>query len=88
MATMELDCGISRKRIVGWLEGELGLPREGDCWAYAGAGGVCHVSASPLASRSLGTIELERTLLSACGDQAAVDAFNQLFILRFASAGG
>lgn len=85
---MELDCGIQYGRIATWLDAELCLPREGEDWVFACDGATCRVSASPLECRAIGGIELERTLLAACGEQGAIDAFRRLFTLRFVSAGG
>ncbi len=85
---MQLDCGIQHSRIDTWLESELALPRDGENWVFASGGASCLVSAVPLPSRAIGGIELERTLLTAQGDRAAIDAFQRLFTLRFVSAGG
>ena len=85
---MELDCGIQYRRIAAWLDDELRLPREGEEWLFTSDGATCRISASPLESRSLGGIEIERTLLSTHGDQPALDVFERLFTLRFISAGG
>ena len=85
---MELDCGISCERITAWLDAELGLRREGDGWAFSVAGTSCHVTATPIAGRAIGRVEIERTLLRADGAQEAADELQRLFILRFASAGG
>ena len=85
---MELDCGIRSERITSWLGDELSLPHEGEMWGFHHAGGTCHVSASPLPARTLGTVSLERTLVSFSGDLVAVEEFSRLFTLRFMSAGG
>ena len=86
---MRYDCGIACHRIADWLNDELRLPREGVDWVFSTDGASCRVSASPLESRSLGGgIQIERTLLSAQGDQSALDVFERLFTLRFVSAGG
>lgn len=100
---MQLDCGIRYARISAWLDDELGLVRE-DCqpeelpvsgaggadwhWVFVSNGASCRVSAFPLESRVYGGIAIERTQLSAQGDQPAIDAFERLFTLRFISAGG
>ena len=31
---IDLDCGISYARIASWLDDELALPREQECWVY------------------------------------------------------
>ena len=85
---MELDCGIPRARIVGWLDDELMLPIENRHWIFRADSGSCRISLEPLADQTLGGLSLERTCLRADGDIDAIEAFRHLFILRFASAGG
>ena len=85
---MELDCGISMDRLSSWLDDELRLEHEGAGWAYRHDGFTCHVELSSLERRPLGRVSIERTLLSAEGDDAAVAEFKRLFTFRFASAGG
>ena len=85
---MELDCGIAYRRIASWLDDELFLPRSGDGWAFDHVGCTCHISASPLPSRKLSTIDLERTLVRIKGEEHATDELYRLFTLRFISAGG
>ncbi|MBQ9042433.1 MAG: hypothetical protein IJ111_06420 [Eggerthellaceae bacterium] len=85
---MELDCGIQRKRIVGWLRDELALSCEGQAWVFEADGKACHITADELESRRLGTVNLDRTLVTIEGDEAAAEAFMRLFTLRFMSAGG
>lgn len=85
---MELDCGIARRRIVGWLNDELSLARDGRAWVYEADGKECRITAEELENRTLGTVSLERTLVVVEGDEATTDAFMRLFTLRFISAGG
>ena len=90
MRSIDLDCGIAYRRLVDWLDSELALERQADgSWMFAIDGGSsCTIAIAPLAHRKLGTVELERTSLSAEGDPSALDAFYALFTLRFISAGG
>ena len=85
---LDLDCGISHARIASWLDGELGLPRTKSGWTFSLGNRTCLVEVSPLESRVLGTIALERAHLTASGDDEALAAFEKLFTLRFISAGG
>lgn len=85
---MELDCGIARKRIVGWLNDELSLAREGRAWVFEADGKTCRITADELENRTLGVVSLERTLVVVEGDETTIDAFMRLFTLRFLSAGG
>ena len=85
---MKLDCGISRKRIVGWLNDELALSHEGQAWFFEVNGKTCRITANALASRQLGAVKVERTLVSIEGDESAAEAFMHVFTLRFMSAGG
>lgn len=85
---MELDCGIRRGRIVGWLRDELALACEGGAWTFVHGGSTCRVSTEELGNRELGKVSLDRTALRVEGDQQAVDEFMRLFTLRFISAGG
>lgn len=100
MAGMDLDCGIRRARLESWLADELGLPFERGAWKFTAndsdeSGGVskaaeatCRVRLSPLEARTLGSFTLERTRLTAEGDARAIAYLQQLFTLRFMSAGG
>lgn len=85
---MKLDCGIACRRIVSWLDDELHLACDGGIWTFAFDGGMCRITASPLPSRTLGMVSLERTLVTFEGDPPATDEFYRLFTLRFISAGG
>lgn len=85
---MELDCGISSARLSAWLDDELRLESVDGGWHYVFDGASCRIALSPLASRPLGKVSIERTLLSVEGNDAAVVEFERLFTLRFASAGG
>ena len=95
---LDLDCGIAYARIAAWLDDELNLPREsaqkgqsllgGFTWELETADGVCHIQLEVLEPRWLGNVELERTRLLASGTPAALKRFNDLFTLRFMSAGG
>ena len=85
---LDLDCGIAYARIAAWLEDELSLPSEQDCWSYAIEGHVCHIALEPLENRRLGQVCLERARLTARGAPEALAAFEKLFTLRFISAGG
>lgn len=93
-SSIDADCGIACSRIEAWLNDELSLPFEDGAWAYSCEGGVCRVSATPLAprllsrSRAVGALALERTRLVAKGDREALVQFDRLFTLRFISAGG
>lgn len=85
---LDLDCGISYERIAAWLDGELSLPHEQDCWIYDVDGEACQITLEPLETRTLGIIKLERSHLVASGDSNALETFERLFTLRFISAGG
>ena len=86
--TLSFDCGIATSRITAWLEDELALKHYADAWLFTAEDACCRITAEPLVSRDLGHFELERTLLTAEGDEEAVTAFRWLFTLRFMSAGG
>ena len=85
---MDFDCGIAFARIAGWLNDELCLPRECGHWIFRVGAAECVVEAEALEPRTFSQLSLERTHLVAYGDNAAVDALNKLFTLRFMSAGG
>ena len=85
---MQYDCGISMARLASWLDEELRLDREGDSWAFNQGVATCRVTLKPLENRPLGSYSIERTMLSAEGDEAALAEFERIFTLRFASAGG
>ena len=85
---IDLDCGISYARIASWLDDELGLPRERECWVYTLEMQTCTISLEPLEDRPLGAVHLERSHLTAHGDPDALASFEKLFTLRFMSAGG
>lgn len=85
---MELDCGISHERIVGWLNDERGLPSANGGWTFAYNGSTCRVFADDLGKQTINRVTLERTLLRIEGDPQAVEEFMRLFTLRFVSAGG
>lgn len=87
-ALVDLDCGISPTRIISWLDSHPACAREGDAWVFPEGESACLVEATPLDSRDLGHVRLERTRLVARGDAAAVAAFERAFTLRFMSAGG
>ena len=84
---MELDCGIPIKRIVAWLEDELGLSLQDGMWEYRGEG-MCRIALEPLESRELGMVSIERACMRVEGDKSAMSDFMRLFTLRFMSAGG
>ena len=86
--TVKLDCGIAQRRITAWLDDELALARHDDGWTFDHAHGSCRIKAEPLESRALGSVALERTLVTIEGDDAAIDELYRLFTLRFVSAGG
>ena len=75
---IDLDCGISYARIATWLDDELGLPHERECWVYT----------LEMQNRPLGAVRLERSHLTAHGDRDALASFEKMFTLRFISAGG
>ena len=85
---LDLDCGISHARIAAWLDDELRLPRDRRGWTFSVGYHACLVEVSPLESRALGPIALERARLTASGDAEALASFEKLFTLRFISAGG
>lgn len=85
---IDLDCGISYARIASWLDDELALPREQECWVYTLEMQTCTIALEPLEDRPLGAVRLERSHLTALGDRDALASFEKLFTLRFISAGG
>ena len=85
---MQFDCGISMARLAGWLDEELRLARDEGGWVFCHEGSICHVTLDRLENRKLGSYSIERTMLSAEGDDGALAEFERLFTLRFASAGG
>lgn len=85
---MELDCGIAKARIDGWLDDELALPCEGGRRIFFFEGESCVVSTRTLAGRSYGPYVLDRTGLEVDGQVGAVEEFMRRFTLRFMSAGG
>ena len=85
---IDLDCGISYARIASWLDDELVLPRERECWIYALGMQTCAIALEPLEDRPLGAVHLERSHLTVHGDPDALVSFEKLFTLRFISAGG
>ena len=85
---IDLDCGISYARIASWLDDELALPREQECWVYTLGGQTCTIALEPLEDRPLGAVRLERSHLTAHGERNALASFEKLFTLRFISAGG
>lgn len=87
-ALLDLDCGISCMRITAWLDAEPAFAREQDAWLFGKGEDACRIEATPLASREVGPVTLERTHLVARGSEAAVAAFRRAFTLRFLSAGG
>jgi len=85
---LNFDCGIAYARFEVWLRDELALHFDGTCWLFPTPHGVCHVRISPLESRKLGAVQLERCRLVATGDAEALAVFNKTFTLRSISAGG
>ena len=85
---IDLDCGISYARIASWLDDELALPREQECWVYTLGDQTCTIALEPLEDRPLGAVRLERSHLTVHGDPDALASFEKLFTLRFISAGG
>ena len=85
---MKLDCGICERRIASWLAGEADLEHIDSGWVFSFEGGQCRIVISPLEARTLGCVSIERCELAVEGDDAAIDEFTRLFMLRFASAGG
>ena len=85
---IDLDCGISYARIASWLDDELSLPRERECWVYTLEMQTCTIALEPLEDRPLGAVHLERSHLTVHGDPDALASFEKLFTLRFMSAGG
>ena len=85
---IDLDCGISYARIASWLDDELALPREQECWVYTLGAQTCTIALEPLEDRPLGAGHLERSHLTVHGDPDALASFEKLFTLRFISAGG
>ncbi len=85
---IDLDCGISYARIASWLDDELALPREQECWVYTLGDQTCTIALEPLEDRPLGAVHLERSHLTVHGDPDALASFEKLFTLRFISAGG
>lgn len=85
---IDLDCGIAYARIASWLDDELALPRERECWVYALGDQACTITLEPLEDRLLGAVRLERSHLVALGNHDALASFEKLFTLRFISAGG
>ena len=85
---IDLDCGISYARIATWLDDELALPREQECWVYTLGDQTCTIALEPLEDRPLGAVHLERSHLTVHGDPDALASFEKLFTLRFISAGG
>ncbi len=85
---IDLDCGISYARIATWLDDELGLPHERECWVYTLEMQTCTIALEPLEDRPLGAVHLERSHLTVHGGPDALASFEKLFTLRFISAGG
>ena len=85
---IDLDCGISYARIASWLDDELALPREQECWVYTLGDQTCTIALEPLEDRPLGAVRLERSHLTTHGERNALASFEKLFTLRFISAGG
>ena len=85
---IDLDCGISYARIASWLDDELALPREQECWVYTLGDQTCTIALEPLEDRPLVAVHLERSHLTVHGDPDALASFEKLFTLRFISAGG
>ena len=85
---IDLDCGISYARIASWLDDELALPREQECWVYTLGDQTCTIALEPLEDRPLGAVHLERSHLTVHGGPDALASFEKLFTLRFISAGG
>ena len=85
---IDLDCGISYARIASWLDDELALPREQECWVYTLGDQTCTIALEPLEDRPLGAVHLERSHLTVHGDPDALASLEKLFTLRFISAGG
>ena len=85
---LDFDCGIAYSRLESWLRDELALEFDGKCWLFPTPHGACSVRITPLKSRTLGAIQLERSRLIATGDADTLAVFNKLFTLRFISAGG
>ena len=85
---IDLDCGIALHRITDWLDDELALPTSDDGWVFSEGHRICYVQAIPLEPRTIATVSIERTRLTAHGDAEALAVFEKLFTLRFISAGG
>ncbi len=85
---IDLDCGIALHRITDWLDDELVLPTDDDGWIFSEGPRTCYVQATPLEPRTIATVSIERTHLTAHGDPEALAVFEKLFTLRFISAGG
>lgn len=85
---IELDCGRPYTQVHAWLEDELGLSCQDATWLFERDGSSCAISIKPLPPRSFRHLALERTHIEAEGDERMIDAFMQLFTLRFISAGG
>ena len=85
---MRLDCGIQLARIKAWLDDELVLACADDVWTFVHDDSSCRITLTPLESRELGRVSIERTELTVEGSGKAQDEFMRLFTLRFISAGG
>ena len=85
---IDLDCGIALHRITNWLDCELVLPTGDDGWIFSEGPHTCYIQANPLEPRTIATVSIERTSLTAHGDAEALAVFEKLFTLRFISAGG
>ena len=87
-ATVELDCGIQNARIAAWLNDEISLTHLDDRWLFEDGGQTCTIALSRLENRTIGRLDLERTLVTVEGSQQSIDVFYRMFTLRFISAGG
>lgn len=85
---IDFDCGIKLERITSWLSDELALPASDGGWVFSQGPHTCLIQASPLEARTLATVSIERTHLTAHGDPEALTVLEKLFTLRFISAGG
>ena len=84
MGVRQINSGIDRKRIIEYLEVELGIIPESD-GGYVLPG--CVITLTPLINDT-SVLRIPRTLVTFTGDDEACTAHQKAFRLRFLSAGG
>lgn len=84
MGVRQINSGIDRKRIIEYLEAELGLTAGPD-GGYILPG--CVITLTPLINGT-SVLRIPRTLVTFTGDDEACAKHQNAFRLRFLSAGG